>query len=156
MNKDIPIDLHDAFATVIHIKESLTHETFIFPDDISKTATFTAGANAFAWGSWKKIKDSNGIELDGDFDIQFTGLRIRNPSEDNILFQFELAWKNGTKYECFDRHVFRSGKKDKGIGDEQTRFLPNDIPAGKKVYYRMKSEVGGASFNISFRYHYHS
>lgn len=136
---------------------SLHHRSYVFPDDISKTVTFTAGVGAGDYGAWAEVADNLGVKLSDlvTTDIHISGLKIRSESVDNELYQIELGYgESAEAVTVWDIHEFGSGTK-KIEGDEQVRFRPPIIPAGSKLYYRMKAETGGATCVITLRYHYH-
>lgn len=136
---------------------SLHHRSCIFPDDISKTATFTAGVGAGDYGAWAEIADNLGVKLSDlvTAKIHISGLKLRSESAADKLYQIELGYgESADAVTVWDIHEFGSGTK-KIEGDEQVRFRPPIIPAGSKLYYRMKCETGGATCTVSLRYHTH-
>lgn len=136
---------------------SLHHRSYIFPDDIAKTVTLEAGAGAGNYGAWAEIADNLGAKLSDliTAGLHISGLKIRSESVDNELYQIELGYgESAEAVTTWDVHEFGSGTK-KVEGDEQVRFRPPIIPAGSKIYYRMKAETGGATCIITLRYHYH-
>ncbi|GAH95490.1 unnamed protein product [marine sediment metagenome] len=135
----------------------LLHRSYIFPDDIAKTVTFTAGAGAGDYDDWAEIADNLGAKLSDltTADLHISGLKIRSESADEKLYQIQLGYgESAEAVTVIDPHELGSGTKHVE-GDEQVRFRPPLIPTGSKVYYRMKCETGGATCIITLRYHYH-
>lgn len=135
----------------------LHYRSYIFPDDIAKTATLTAGAGAGDYGDWAELADNLGATLSdlATSDLHISGLKIRSESAADKLYQIELGCgASADAVSVIDPHELGSGTKHVE-GDEQVRFRPPLIPAGSKVYYRMKCETGGATCIITIRYHYH-
>ena len=133
------------------------HRSYLFPDDIAKTVTFTAGAGAFAYGDWAEIVDNLAVTFSSKAtsDLAISALKIRSASVADNLYQLEIGYgDSAADVTVIDPHEFGSGTKHVE-GDEQVRFRPPVIPAGKKIYYRMKCETGGATCAVVFRYHYH-
>lgn len=133
------------------------HRSYLFPDDISKTVTFAAGAGAGDYGDWAEIVDNLGAKLSDltTTDLHISGLKVRSESVADKLYQVELGYgASAAAVTVIDPHEFGSGTKHVE-GDEQVRFRPPSIPAGSKVYYRMKCETGGATCTITLRCHYH-
>ena len=54
------------------------------------------------------------------------------------------------------RHRFISGEEKKLEAITFMRIRAEEIPAGEKVYYRMKCETASATCEISLRYHVHT
>ncbi|MBA7559838.1 hypothetical protein ES708_01454 [subsurface metagenome] len=135
----------------------MVHRSYIFPDDIAKTATLTAGVGDGDYGDWAELADNLGAKLSDltTADLNISGLKIRSESAADKLYQLELGYgESAAAVTVIDPHEFGSGTK-KVEGDEQVRFRPPLIPAGSKVYYRMKCETGGATCTVTTRYHYH-
>ena len=133
------------------------HRSYLFPDDIAKTVTLTAGAPAFAWSAWTEIADNLAVTFSSlaTSPLAVSALKIRNTSAADKLYQIEIGYgPNAGAVTVIDPHEFGSGTKHVE-GDEQVRFRPPVIPAGQNIYARMKSETGGATANVVFRYHYH-
>ncbi len=136
---------------------SLHHRSYTFPDDIAKTVTLAAGAGAGDYGAWAEIADNLGVKLsdlttDG---LHVSSVKIRSESAADKLYQIEFGYgESAEAVTVWDIHELGSGTK-KVEGDEQVRFRPPVIPAGSKVYYRMKCETGGATCTVTMRYHYH-
>jgi len=135
----------------------LLHRSYIFPDDIAKTVTLAAGAGAGDYGAWAEVADNLGAKLSDltTSPLHVSSVKIRSESVADKLYQIELGYgESAEAVTVWDIHEFGSGTK-KIEGDEQVRFRPPIIPAGSKVYYRMKCETGGATCIITVRYHYH-
>lgn len=133
------------------------HRSYIYPDDIDKTVTFTAGVGDGDFGAWAELADNLGAKLSDltTADLAISALKIRSESVEDKLYLIELGHgESAGAVTVVDPHEFGSGTK-KIEGDEQVRFRPPSIPAGSKVYYRMKCETGGATCAITIRYHYH-
>jgi len=133
------------------------HRSYIFPGDITKTVTFTAGDGAGDYGSWAEVADNLGATLSDltTSPLHVSGMKIRSETVDDKLYQIVLGYgASSDDVTTWDVHEFGSGTK-KIEGDEQVRFRPPIIPAGSKIYYRMKCETGEAACTVSFRYHYH-
>jgi len=153
----MPLIGRPAPAQVNDIWTCLAHRSYVFPDDISKTVTLTAGADDNEFGSWAEIADNLGVKFSdkGTAPLHISGLKIRSESVANKLYQIELGYgESADDVTVWDVHEFGSGTK-KIEGDEQVRFRPPLIPTGSKLYYRAKCETGGATAAVVFRYHYH-
>ena len=133
------------------------HRSYYFPDDISKTCTLTAGGADNTFGAWAEIADNLGAKLSDEtiYDLGMSAMQIRTESVADKLYQLEIGYGGAADAVTnIDVHEFGSGTKFVE-GDEIGRFRPPLIPAGQKVYYRMKCETGGATCQVFFRYHYH-
>ena len=136
---------------------SLHHRSYLFPDDIAKTVTLTAGAGDWDYGAWAEIADNLGAKLSDltTSPLHISSVKIRSESVADKLYHIELGYgESAEAVTVWDIHEFGSGTKHVE-GDEQVRFRPPIIPAGSKVYYRMKCETGGATCTITIRDHYH-
>jgi len=142
---------------IVDIWKEMHHRSFLFPDDISKTVTFTAGGAGFAFGAWAEIADNLAVTFGSKTtsELGISSLKIRSESVADKLYQIEIGYgDSAAAVTVIDPHEFGSGTKHVE-GDEQARFRPPVIPVGKKIYYRMKCETGGATCDVVFRYHYH-
>lgn len=144
-------------AKVEDIWTCLIHRSYVFPDDISKTVTFTAGVGDGDYGDWAEIADNLGAKLSdlNTAGMHISGVKVRSESVADKLYQIEFGYgESAEAVTVFDIHEFGSGTK-KIEGDEQVRFRAPNIPAGSKIYYHMKCETGGATCTVSLRYHSH-
>jgi len=135
----------------------LHHRSYLFPDDIAKTVTVTAGVGDGDFGDWAEIADNLGAKFSdlATADLYISALKVRSESVDDKLYMIEVGYgESSADVTVIDPHEFGSGTKHVE-GDEQVRFRPPSIPAGQKIYYRMKCETGGATCTVVFRYHYH-
>lgn len=135
----------------------LSHRSYLFPDDIAKTVTLTAGAGAGNYGDWAEIVDNLGAKFSDlvTSGLQISAMKVRSESEGDNLYQIEIGYgASAEAVAVVDPHELGSGTKHVE-GDEQVRFRPPIIPAGQKIYYQMKCETGGATCIVVFRYHYH-
>jgi len=135
------------------------HRSMIFPDlssNIALTCTFTSGV-ADTFGTWAEVTDSGATtfsSLLSAIDGHVSALRIRSLSADDKLYAIELGYgPDASTVTIFDAHEFGSGTK-KIDSDQTVRFRSPKIPAGQRVYYRMKTEdTINATATIGLRYH---
>jgi len=142
------------------IYTELNHRSYLFPDlssNIDLTCTFTSGA-IDSFGTWAEVTDSGATTLGSVFDAtggHISALAIRSTNTADVLYVIELGY--GPTYDAvtiWDVHEFGSGTKFIGP-DAQLRFRPPNVPAGQKVWYRMKTEnTLNASATIVLRYHF--
>lgn len=145
-----PADIHDLIID-IH------HRSYYFPDDITKTCTLTAGGADNTFGNWAEIADNLGAKLSDQtiYALGVSAMQVRSESVADVLYMFEIGYGQAAdNVTNIDVHEFGSGTKFVE-GDEVATFRPPLIPAGQKVYYRMKCETGGATCQVFLRYHHH-
>ena len=133
------------------------HRSYLFPDDITKTATLTADGADNTFGTWAEIADNLGAKFSAltTSPIAVSSMQVREEDEADKLYLIEIGYGEAVEaVTTIDPHLFGSGTK-KIERDEQVRFRPPVIPVGQKIYYRMKCEEGGATCQVAFRYHHH-
>lgn len=152
-----PPNLSTLRAQVVDLILEAHHRSYYFPDDISKTVTLTAGVGDNDFGDWAEIADNLGAIFSDEtiHDLGISAMQVRQESVADKLYLFEVGY--GLAVDAvtnIDIHEFGSGTKFVD-GDEVAWFRPPLVPAGQKIYYRMKCETGGATCQVIFRYHHH-
>jgi len=153
----VPYPPQGTKANIYDIRTCLVHRSYIFPDDIDRTVTVTAGSSDGEFGDWAEIADNEAATFSSKAtsDLHISSLRVRSESVADALYLLEIGYGESAKaVAVVDPYEFGAGTK-KIEGDEQVRFRPPIIPAGQKIYYRMKCETKDATCTIVFRYHYH-
>lgn len=143
-----------------YLQVEAAHRSYLFPDlasNIALTCTFTSGT-ADTFGTWAEITDSGATTFGSIFSVtggHISALAIRSTSTADKMYAIEVGYgPDNTHVTIFDVHEFGSGTKFIGP-DAQVRFRPPAMPAGQKVWYRMKTEdTVGATATIALRYHF--
>ena len=139
-----------------------SHRSFLFPDlssNIDLTCTLTSGA-IDTFGTWAEVTDSGPTtfgSLCAAAALHITALRIKSTSVADVLYVIELGYgPNDGDVTVTGPHDFGSGTK-KIDSDEQVRLRMSHVPAGSKLWYRMKTENNlNATATIVLRYHAHA
>ena len=142
------------------LKTEAAHRSYIFPDlcsNIDLTCTLTSGISD-TFGTWAEITDSGATTFGSLFSAtggHISALAIRSTDTADKMYVIEVGYgPDNTHVTIFDVHEFGSGTKFIGP-DAQVRFRPPAMPAGQKVWYRMKTEdTAGATATIALRYHF--
>jgi len=133
------------------------HESYIFPEDTDETVTFTAGGVANVFGSWAEIAvDVIGTTFSSklaDKNAHISGILIEDMSVKDKHYLLEIAYGDDEVNVLRHRFIAWDAKKLDAVNYMKIRAA--DIPAGETVYYRMKCETGGATGEISLRWHPH-
>lgn len=131
------------------------HSTGLFPEDTDETITFTAGILDNEWSSWAEIIDNNGVKLSDKLTspAHITAFLIETADVKEKAYLFEVAY--GDAKVVVARYRFISGETVKLPPIQQVRIRSEHIPAGEKVYYRMKCETAGITCQLHIRYYLH-
>lgn len=133
------------------------HTTALFPDNTSLTCTLTAAATADTFSGWTEIADSGTTTLSSKFTAEaghISSIIIENLSQIDTIYILELSY--GGDKTIISRSRFAGTTKFQNPS-YQERFRGVGSPAGKTVYYRMKSATAVADTAlVHFRYHIHS
>ena len=144
-------------AKIEELLLEIQHESDIFPEDTDESVTFTAGGTVNTFGSWVEIAvDGNGATFSSKVATEtghISGILIEDLSVKDKRYLLEIAY--GDDKTNVLRHRFLSGEVKKLEAIQFVRIRADAIPAGEKVYYRMKCETAGATCEISLRYHTH-
>lgn len=149
-------DVADIKAGVEDIVLEHHHITHIFPEDTNETVTFTAGGTANIFGAWIEIEDNNGVKLSSKFTQKIghiSAVMIEDTSIKDKRYLIEVAY--GSTKVFISRHRFVAGETTNLPAVQQIRVKAENIPAGEKLYYRMKCETAGETAELCIRYHYH-
>lgn len=138
------------------IQDEQEHETYIYPEDSSRTCTLTTPAgDPNTFGEWAEITDSGATTLSSKVtsDTHLTAIQIEDLTEDKVYY-LEIGYGD-SKTNIF-RHRFLKGKEKKTTLIAFVRIRARIIPAGEKVYYKMMCSQAEQPCEVSFRYHYHT
>jgi len=137
--------------------DALHHASSIFPGDTDLIVTFTAGTDAHTWGTWAEIEDNEGTKLSDLVALvpgHLTVIQEEELSDINALYVLEIAYGETTKVPLTAQRFAGTGKFQSPRNLARTYGV--EIPAGEKVYYRMKSDTAVAdTAKIHIRYHLH-
>lgn len=144
-------DIHVASHDILH---AIEHSASIFPSDTNLTCTLTALNTANTFSAWAEIIDSGSTKLSDAFALlqgHLTEFSIEELSEVNTIYMVEYAY--GTPKVILTPVRFAGGTKFQSPDSIQRIWGPQ-IPAGAKVYYRMKTATAVADTAvIHIRYH---
>ncbi len=132
------------------------HTTGIFPDGSNLTLTFTAHANANEYSSWAEIVDNIGNKLSDLItrDGHITAFLIEACETKDKVFKFDIAY--GDDKTMVSPFRFFAGETTKLPPIQQTRIRSDLVPAGEKIYYRMRCEQAGSkTCQLHMRYYLH-
>lgn len=136
--------------------DALHHASVIFPGDTDLTCTLTAGEAAHTWGTWAEIEDNEATKLSAiiaSYPGHITVVQEEELSDINALFMLEIAYGDA-KVPVLEQRFAGSGKFQ--TPKHLARVFIPEIPAGEKVYYRMKSSTGVAdTVKAHIRIHLH-
>ncbi|GAJ00649.1 unnamed protein product, partial [marine sediment metagenome] len=132
------------------------HITQIFPEDTNETITFTAGGTDNTWSSWAEIDDNNGVKFSDKLTspTHLTAFLIEACNVKDKAYLLEVAY--GDAKTLVARYRFIAGETTKLPPIQQVRIRSEHIPAGEKVYYRMKCEAAGKTCQLHIRYYQHT
>jgi len=153
-------DLTDDVAVIDDLVDDLIneafHETHIWPEDTDDNVTLTAGGTDNTFGAWAELDlDDDGDTLSSKFATaagHISAVVILDLNTEDVEYILEIAY--GDDKTNIARQIFMSGDTKKLSGVFYQRIRPPGIPAGEKVYYRMKCETALATCLLSTRYHY--
>ena len=136
--------------------DALHHASVIFPGDTDLTVTLTAGEAANTWGTWAEIEDNEATKLSAliaSYPGHITVVQEEELSDINALYMLELAYGDA-KIPILEQRFAGSGRFQSPR--HLARTFGNEIPAGEKVYYRLKSDTGVAdTVKAHIRIHLH-
>ena len=134
------------------VRNSVIHDTHIFPEDTPDALVFTAGAIANEWSAWALIVDAPaGNIFHGEFTTvhgHISGITIETVSNNGQIYILEISYGASNIQVAATR--FYGG----AVPKQSERIRSVIIPAGEIIYYRMKCETGGATAEGHIR-HYH-
>lgn len=124
--------------------DEIHHTTGIFPHDTNLTLTFTAHADADTWSSWTEIIDSDGNKFSDLLtrDGHITAFLLEKCETKEKVFMFEVAYGDAKTF--ISHYRFIAGETTKLPPIQQVRIRSDHLPAGEKIYYRMKCEQAGS------------
>lgn len=139
------------------MKDEQVHETYIYPEDSSRSCTLTSGEkNTF--GEWAEITDSGATTLSSKItsDTHLTAIQTEDISNADAIYFLEIAY--GDDKTIVFRHRFIKGSVKLAALIAFIRIRASMIPSGETVYYRMMCSATQANrtCEVSFRYHFHS
>jgi len=124
--------------------------TYIFPESTLDYVLFATAAGIDAWTNWAEITSAiGGITFTSRFAATpgyLTDVMVYAHTVLNIIYEVEIGW--GALHTVVGRVRVYS---------DWTYHLPMwsaQIPAGQRIYYRMRCENSPASMRAGFRYHY--
>ena len=129
------------------------HQTHLFPDDTNLTCLLTAGEAANTWSGWTEIVDSAETKLTSKFASAagyLTSMVVEELSEIDTIYMLQIAYgEDKIEITC----LRTAGKTKFQNPAHQERFRAVQIPAGEKVYYRLKTGTAVADTTlVHFRY----
>jgi len=140
-------------ATINSLYKTEHHSTKIFPSDTNLTCTLTALATANAWSAWAEITDGT-TKLTSAFATYagfLTSMVVESLSEIDTIYMLEIAY--GDAKTPITSLRFAGTTKFQNPS-HQERYRGVVMPAGEKVYYRMKSATAVADTAlVHFRYY---
>ena len=137
------------------LKREIHHASHIFPEDTDEFLTFTAGVGDNEFSDWVEIEDSEGHKL-SDYAVahlHISALMVEDANVKDKAYMIEIA--HGDAKTLITPYRFIAGETTKLPAVQQIRVRSEYIPAGEKVYYRMKCETGGKTCDLHIRYHLH-
>lgn len=133
------------------------HESVIFPVDTDETVTLTALNTANTYSSWAEIADDQAVKLTAKFASykgHIVSMVIESVSEVDTIYEVELSYGEGVN-TIITRWRFAGATKFLNPV-HQLRVRAVHIPAGEKVYYRMRTASAVADTAlVHFRYFLH-
>ena len=137
--------------------DALHHASSIFPGDTDLICTFAAAEAAHTWGTWAEIEDNEGTKLStlvASLPGHLTVVQEEELSDINALYMLQIAYGETTKVPLIEQRFAGTGKFQSPRNLARTYGL--EIPAGEKVYYRMKSDTAVAdTAKVHIRFHLH-
>lgn len=142
----------DAAEVAAH---AAAHTSLIFPGDTNLTCTLTAAATADTFSAWVEIVDSAATKLSAAFATyhgHITELSIESLSEIDTIYMVEISC--GAAGEVPLTAIRLAGGTKFDTPSPVQRLAMPAIPAGCKVWYRMKTASAVADTAlVNFRYH---
>lgn len=144
-------------SDIADIYEVEHHTTAIFPANTNLTCTLTAAEAANTWSAWAEIADSGATKLTAGFASakgHLVSMVIESLSEIDTIYMVEIGY--GDDHTIVSRWRFAGTTKFQNP-IHQVRVRGIHIPAGEKVYYRLKSASAVAdTVLVHFRYFLHT
>jgi len=130
------------------------HESFIFPTVSNVDVVFTAGL-INAYRAWAEIVDGGAVTLTSQLtsDAHLSAIIIEQANIVEEVHIIEISY--GAANINIARVRFISGERVFLPPIQMMKIRAAIIPVGQTIYYRMMAETGGATANVSFRYHFH-
>lgn len=142
-------------ASAITLIREIQHDSYIFPEDTNRFVVFTAGTEDNEWSDWIEIVDGLGNKFSdkATADLHISALLIENANVREKVYMIEIAY--GEDKNVVTPYRFIAGDTMKLPAVQQVRVRADQIPAGEKIYYKMKCEDGGKTCDLHIRYHLH-
>jgi len=152
------VDLTEVEADLDQLRLEMEHDSDIFPDSTTRMVQFTAGTPADTWISWAEIEDDTPVtpvtfSSKVIYETHLTGILVEDLSIKDKRYEMEIAWGDAKTRVMI--HRFLSGEVKKLPAIQFIRIRAGSMPAGEKVYYRMRCQEASATCEVSLRYHYH-
>jgi len=131
----------------------IDHVSNYFPIDSAETVTFTAGAVDNIFGAWVEVVDNNAVTFSSKLITScghISNISVEDASVKDKIYILEIAYGDSKIVVVRDRVLSASIQLSTV---QHGRRVSKSIPAGKTIYYRLKCETGGATLQISLRYH---
>lgn len=138
------------------IEDEQEHETYIYPEDSSRTCTFvTPAGDPNVFGEWAEVTDSGATTLSSKVTsgTHLTAIQIEE-LEEELIYHLEIAY-GADKTNVFRHRFLRSADKRATL-IAFMRIRSRVIPVGEMVYYRMMCSAAETTCKVSFRYHCHN
>ena len=141
-------------AQVSQLVREIQHDTHIFPEDTDEFITFTAGVGDNEWSDWVEIVDSsaNSFSDKATATLHISALMIEDANVKDKVYLIEIAYGDDKTFVAPYRFISGEAKLP---AEQQIRIRADHVPAGEKIYYRMKCESGGKTCDLHIRYHTH-
>jgi len=155
----LPTNINNVLQYLAESEIEQHHETHIFPSRTDVDVVFTAGAVANTWSAWSEIVDGNNVKFEDKLRLSefivmhISSIQIEEANQTGNVYMIEIAY--GSPRITITRLRYISGAQAKLEGIQQMRIRADFIPRDKKLYYRCMAETGGATCNVSIRYHLH-
>ncbi len=140
---------------VNQLLREIQHGTCIFPEDTDEFIEFTAGVGDNEWSDWIEIEDSSGNKFSDKVTTttHISALLVEDANVKDKVYLIEIAY--GDAKVLITPYRFIAGELVKMPAVQQIRVRSEYVPAGEKIYYRMKCETGGKTCDLHIRYHLH-
>lgn len=143
-------------AEVDELLLEISHDTEIFPEDTDEFITFTAGALDNEWSDWVEIEDGSGNKFSDRAvagNMHLSAIIIESANVKDEVYMIEIAY--GDAKTPVTPFRFIAGETTKLPPVQESRVRAEYVPAGEKIYYRMKCGDGGKICTLHIRYHPH-
>lgn len=153
-NKSDEFEGNTLYSLAKEMDLEIHHETFVFPTVSNVDVVLTAGL-VNAYGAWVEIVDGGATTLTSQLtrDAHLSAVIIEQASIVDEVYILEVSY--GAARTNVARVRFISGERVFLPPIQMMKIRAALIPAGQTIYYRMMAETGGATANVSFRYHFH-